>query len=173
MSTAETTVTLGPLRAEDRKRVRAMVESTHVFRADEIAVALEVFDEHIAGPGADYHAAGAFDHDELVGFTLYGPTPCTTATWDLYWIVVDPAAHRLGIGRALMDHAERNIRMGGGQLVVVETSSRDDYGPTRAFYESIGYTWAARIAQYYGPQDDLIVYTRHLDPPAEEMAHYG
>jgi ribosomal protein S18 acetylase RimI-like enzyme len=173
MSTAETTVTLGPLRAEDRERVRAMVEATRVFRSDEITVALEVFDDHITRPGTDYHAIGAFDDDGLVGFTLYGPTPCTAATWDLYWIVVAPAAHRHGVGRKLMDHTERNIRMRKGLLIVVETSSRDDYGPTRGFYDSIGYTRAAHIVQYYGPQDDLIVYTKHLDPPAKEMAHHG
>lgn len=173
MSTAETTVTLGPLRADHRETIRTMVEATGVFRSDEVAVALEVFEDHVAHPGADYHGVGAFDDDALVGFTLYGPTPCTAATWDLYWIVVDPGAHRHGVGRTLMRQAERNIRMRRGQLVMVETSSRDDYGPTRAFYESIGYTRAAHIPQYYGPQDDLIVYTKHLDPPASEMAHYG
>jgi hypothetical protein len=46
--------------------------------------------------------------------------------------------------------------------VVVETSSRADYAPTRAFYEHRGYTRAATIPGYYAPGDDLVVYTKDL-----------
>ena len=174
MSTADAVVTLGPLRAADRKRVRPMVVGTGVFRPDEVDVAAEVFDDAVARPGVDYCGLGAYDDaGTLLGFTIYGHTPCTTATWDLYWIVVDPSAQRLGLGRRLMDAAERDIRSRAGRLVVVETSSRDDYRPTRTFYESIGYDRTARIPAYYAPQDDLIVYTKVLDPPETAAGHYG
>ncbi len=73
-----------------------------------------------------------------------------------------------------MAATETAIRSQGGTLVVVETSSRPDYAPTRSFYHSLGYAQAARIPQYYAPEDDLIVYTKHLDPPpAAEMAPHG
>jgi len=174
MSAPGTLVVLAPLRAEDRDRIRPMVAGTGVFRDDEIDVAVEVFGDAVARPGADYYGVGAYDDDgTLLGFTLYGPTPCTTATWDLYWIVVGRAAQRLGLGRRLMDAAERDIASRGGRLVVVETSSREDYGPTRGFYESIGYGSTARIPEYYAPQDDLVVYTKVLDPPETATGYYG
>jgi ribosomal protein S18 acetylase RimI-like enzyme len=44
----------------------------------------------------------------------------------------------------------------------VETSSRADYAPTRAFYESRGYTRTATIPGYYAPGDDLVVFTKDL-----------
>ncbi len=109
----------------------------------------------------------------MVGFAVYGPTACTVSTWDLYWIVVDAARHRSGIGRRLLRETERAIAGRGGRLLVVQTSSREDYGPTRRFYEREGYERAARIAGYYAPDDDLIVYTKHLGPPDPEMGHYG
>ncbi len=159
--------------AADRDRVGAMVEATGVFRPDEVAVALEVFDDAVAAPGADYHALGAFDDDKLVGLTLYGPTPCTVSTWDLYWIVVDPAVQRLGVGRRLMAASEEAMGREGGRLVVVETSSRDDYAATRSFYEALGYHRAAHIPGYYAPGDDLIVYSKPLAPPTAGTAHDG
>jgi ribosomal protein S18 acetylase RimI-like enzyme len=174
VSTSDAVVTLGPLRAADRERVRPMVTGTGVFRMDEVDVAVEVFDDAVARPGVDYHGIGAHDDaGTFLGFAIWGHTPCTTATWDLYWIVVDRSAQRCGLGRRLMDAAERDIRSRDGRLVVVETSSRDDYGPTRKFYESIGYDRTARIAGYYAPQDDLIVYTKVLDPPETAAGHYG
>jgi len=45
----------------------------------------------------------------------------------------------------------------------VETSSRSDYVPTRAFYEARGYTRAATIPAYYAPGDDLVIYTKDLN----------
>ena len=174
MKTSDAVVTLGPLRPADRTRVRPMVVGTGVFRPDEVDVAVEVFEDTVARPGVDYHGIGARDDaGTLLGFAIYGHTPCTTATWDLYWIVVDRSAQGIGLGRRLMDAAEHGIRSHAGSLVVVETSSRDDYGPTRKFYESLGYDRTARIPGYYAPQDDLIVYTKVLDPPETAAGHYG
>ena len=173
MSATGTALTLGPLRPADLTRVATMVEGTGVFRADEVAVAVEVFEGALTHPGVDYHGIGAYDDDRFVGFTLYGHTPCTVSTWDLYWIVVDSTVQRGGVGRRLMEAAEQDIAARHGTLVVVETSSRDDYEPTRRFYETIGYDRTAHIPHYYAPADDLIVYTKLLDPPEHSVGHYG
>ena len=150
----------------DRDRVREIVEATGVFKPDEVAIALEVFDGATAAPGDDYWAVGAYRDAVLTGYAAFGPVPCTAATWDLYWIAVDPALQGSGIGRTLMAHCERVIAAEGGRLVVVETSSREDYEPTRAFYERLGYDPQAAIADYYAPGDGLVVYTKSLAPSA-------
>lgn len=172
MSAAAPSLTLhAPTRA-DRGRVEAIVAATGVFRADERAVALEVFDGAVARPGADYHALGAYDDRErLIGFACYGPTPCTVGTWDLYWIAVDPASQRHGTGRALMEACERDIAARGGRLVVVETSSRPDYDVTRAFYETLHYQRTARVPRFYAPDDDLVIYTKPLNPSRSASPH--
>ncbi|GBD31741.1 MAG: hypothetical protein KatS3mg081_1484 [Gemmatimonadales bacterium] len=166
------TLRIGAARARDRDRVAEIVSSTGVFRAAEGAVALEVFDSAVERPGVDYFALGAFDEaDRLVGFACYGPTPCTLGTWDLYWIAVDPAYQRQGTGRALMEACERAIERRGGRMVVVETSSRPDYGPTRAFYRKLGYRETARIPDFYAPGDDLVVYVKPLTPSGRDRVH--
>jgi len=72
-------------------------------------------------------------------------------TSNLYWIVVDPARQGEGVGPPVAGGRDR-LTTDHGPTVVVETSSRPDYPPTRAFYERRGYTQAARLAGYY-PRD--------------------
>ncbi len=172
MSVAAVLPALRPPRPSDRGRVAEIVRATGVFRPQEVDIALEVFDGATTRPGVDYHALGAYDDvGSLIGFACYGPTPGTEATWDLYWIAVDPTTHRRGVGRALMTACERAISDSGGRLVVVETSSRPDYGPTRAFYQALAYGATARIPHFYAPHDDLVVYTKRLVPSRRERPH--
>jgi ribosomal protein S18 acetylase RimI-like enzyme len=76
--------------------------------------------------------------------------------------VVDRERQGSGIGTQLLAAVEQGLRANGQRLVVVETSSRADYAPTRAFYEHRGYTRAATIPGYYAPGDDLVIYTKDL-----------
>jgi len=126
-----------------------------------VATAVELLDEHLAGD-EDYRFIGAFDADELIGYACWGPTPGTEGTWDLYWIVVARERQGAGIGSMLLRHVERTLATERGRLVVVETSSRADYEPTRRFYEARGYTRTAVIPGYYAPGDDLVIYLKDL-----------
>ncbi len=132
-----------------------------MFRPSEVAVAAELLASHLDGD-SDYRFIGAFEEDELLGYACWGPTPGTEGTFDLYWIVVDRTRQGAGIGSQLLSHVEATLAAGGGRLIVVETSSRSDYAPTRAFYEQRGYTRAATIPGYYAPGDDLVVYLKDV-----------
>lgn len=154
-----------PLRPGHRAQVCEILTESGMFRPDEVGVGLEVFDEHVTDP-EDYRAVAAFrPARRLLGFTFYGPTPCTIGTWDLYWIAVRPEAQRSGIGRALLERTEARMRDEGARLSVIETSSRAEYGPTRQFYLACGYHQTARVPDYYEHGDDLVIYTRRLDQP--------
>jgi D-alanine-D-alanine ligase len=157
------TITLPSLRtltAADRGRVEEISRAVGLFRADEIAVALEVFDAEVAG-SPDYIALGAEHDGRLAGWICWGPTPCTLGTFDLYWMAVDPALHGAGVGTALL-HAMEARLAGVARLVVVETAGRPDYAPTRAFYEARGYRAVSRIPDFYAPGDDQVVYVKSL-----------
>jgi ribosomal protein S18 acetylase RimI-like enzyme len=144
-----------------RARLEALVAGTKVFRPSEVAIAVELLDRAAAGDD-DYRFVGAFDGDDLVGYACWGPTPGTDGTFDLYWIAVDASRQGGGVGSQLLAHVERTLQAGGGRLIVVETSSRADYAPTRAFYERRGYTRAATLPGYYAPGDNLVIYLKEL-----------
>jgi GNAT superfamily N-acetyltransferase len=95
-----TQASLRNLTAADRGRIEEISRAVGLFRDDEVAVALEVFDAAAAG-SADYTALGAEHDGRLAGWICWGPTPCTLGTFDLYWMAVDPALHGAGIGTLL------------------------------------------------------------------------
>ena len=152
---------LRPVGRAHRGRLEQLTRGTGLFREEEVATAVELLDESLAGDN-DYQFVGAFADDQLAGYACWGATPGTVATSDLYWIVVDRERQGSGIGSQLLREVERVLMADGRRLVVVETSSRADYAPTRAFYESRGYTRTATIPGYYAPGDDLVVFTKDL-----------
>jgi ribosomal protein S18 acetylase RimI-like enzyme len=98
----------------------------------------------------------------LVGFACYGPTMATDRTYDLYWIAVDRAAQGTGCGSVLLSEVERRLEALHARMLVIETSSRSDYAATRNFYLRRGYVEAARVREFYAPQDDRIILTKRL-----------
>jgi len=179
---------VAPLAAGHRPRVEEILRATSVFRGEEVDVALELFDlvfgqgDGTASVGAgdrepDYSFVGVFTDDgRLLGYACYGPTPDTDRTYDLYWIAVDPTVHGSGAGTRLLAEVERRLREARGRMLVVETSSRDEYDATRGFYTARGYQEAARVGHFYAPGDDRVIYTKRLsalgsrlsaDDPAE------
>lgn len=165
---------LGALHLGHRQRIREILDATDVFRNEEIDVAIELFDETFASRGprapfdagdgvADYEFVGSFtENGQLAGYVCYGATPGTDRTYDLYWIAMHPSAQGSGGGTRLLDEVERRLRERDARLLVVETSSRDDYAPTRRFYDARGYHPVARLADYYAPGDHRVIFTKRL-----------
>jgi GNAT superfamily N-acetyltransferase len=153
---------LRQLTLADRGRIEEITRAVGLFREDEIAVALEVFDEAVAGrPGNTYSLLGAELEGRPAGWICWGPTPCTLGTYDLYWMAVDPGLQGTGIGTALL--AEMELRLAGSaRLIIIETAGRPDYAGTRGFYESRGYHPAAIIPDFYAPGDDQVVFVKYL-----------
>ena len=180
------TTRTGPLAPHHRARVQEILEATAVFRPEEVDVALELFDEGVGGSDetkpphsplptphsalvpspSSYVLLGAFTPaDELVGYACYGATPGTDRTFDLYWIAVHPSAQGTGSGTILLSEVERRLEDTDARLFVVETSSRSEYEPTRAFYRARGYAEAARMRDFYAPSDDRIIFTKRFHHP--------
>ena len=154
---------IGPIRESHRDTIEQMLVDTGVFKPAEVEVGMEVLDSYLDAPGVDYSAIGVFRGRKLLGYACYGATPLTVGTWDLYWIAVAPAEQGQGIGTLLLHEVEQRLSDAGERLLVIETSSQPSYAPTRAFYERHGYTMIARIADFYMPGDDRVIYIRRLD----------
>lgn len=146
----------------DRAGLEAALRSDGTFRADEIAVALELIDSALEREG-DYRIRIAeVERSEIAGYICFGPTPMTAATHDLYWVVTHAGWRGRGIARALIAAMEAELREAGGTAIRVETSQTEGYGAARNLYIACGYPQAARFAEFYGPGDDLIVYYKRL-----------
>lgn len=185
---------VGPLRATHRDAVEEIVRATGVFHEREVSIAVELFDETYGAPASakatksspgrgtrrvrsgapvvrnidgqsDYEFLGLFDRrNHLVGYACFGPTPGTDRGYDLYWIAVNPTVQGEGGGTFLISEVERQLGDRNARFVLAETSSRAEYAGTRAFYVARGYAEAARVREFYGPADDLVLFTKRLQP---------
>ena len=149
----------------DRAAVRALTSATGFFSDEEVAVAVELVEARLAqGLASGYRFLFADGDDGLDGYVCYGPIALTRSSFDLYWIAVRPDAQRTGLGRRLMEAAEAEARALGATSMYVETSSRPQYEPTRAFYQRIGYRSAAELPDFYGPGDGQAIFAKRLLP---------
>jgi GNAT superfamily N-acetyltransferase len=139
------------------------VASTGFFYPDEVAVAEELVLERLAkGPASGYHFVFAEIGGQVAGYASYGHIACTRASYDLYWIAVDPRHQGRGLGRLVLAEAEKCIRAAGGRRVYIETSNREQYQSTRGFYLRCGYECEAILTEFYGPGDDKVIYVKAL-----------
>ncbi len=163
------------VRPEDVAAVRALVLATAVFKPEEVDVAEELVRERLArGPESGYEF---IFHDHLDGpgrvggpqglasYACYGRIPCTRASWDLYWIAVDPAWQGHGLGRRMLREVMAAVRVADGERIFAETSSTPAYAGTRRFYLATGFVERARFEHFYDRDDAKVVYELHIPEP--------
>jgi GNAT superfamily N-acetyltransferase len=161
MSNTRTATLRQTVTPADRDHVRAIVESTDMFRPDEVDVAVELVDERLAkGEHSGYYFVFAELDVQVVGYACYGPIACTVSSYDLFWIAVRQDLQGAGLGRQLIEESERLIREAGGTRIYIDTSGRAQYTPTRGFYERCGYTVDATLMDFYAPGDDRVIFVK-------------
>ncbi len=144
----------------------ALSEATGFFNADEVIVVQEMLESFYQNPTSEEYTwivwretAGAPPR----GYACYGPASLAVGTYDLYWIAVDRAFQSKKIGSALLDAMEQDLVARNARQIYIETSDKEQYAPTRAFYERRGYTLAAHYRDYYDVGDGKVVYLKVLN----------
>ena len=155
---------IGMPEAGEAERIVAIARHAGVFSPEEVDTVHELVQEHfqLGAERSGYYFIVARDERDLLGFACYGPRPLTLGTFDLYWIVVAPRVGQRGIGTILLERVTRDVRTAGGRLLVAETSGLPDYLPAREFYDRHSFRRAARIADFYAPGDDLVLFVKRL-----------
>lgn len=145
----------------DKQAIREIITSTQFFNNQEIAVALELIQERLEKSEASgYYFLFADFENRTVAYACYGPIPGTKSSFDLYWIAVHQNVRGKGIGKILFQATEQAIQKMGGHRIYVETSSRAQYTPTRAFYESCSYDLEAVLQDFYAPGDSKCIFVK-------------
>lgn len=168
------TVTVREITSDDRPGLLRMLGRIEQFAPDEVSVALELVDASLHDAAASgYECLVAVDSEQapghatrgegaVVGYICVGPTPMTEATWDLYWIAVDPEAQGKGIGRQLYAAFVERVLPRGARQVRIETSSKESYAATGGFYERLNFSIDGRLRDFYAEGDDLLIFYRRI-----------
>lgn len=152
-----------PLEAGDREQLFSYLVTCGIFTEEEIKVALELIDKYINDKTQkDYELFVDAEEKIVNGYVCIGHRPLTEGTYDLYWIVVNPAMHSKGIGSSLVRFSEEHLKKKGGRLILIETSQKPSYERERRFYEKNGYTELVTIREFYRPGDSLVMFAKYL-----------
>jgi ribosomal protein S18 acetylase RimI-like enzyme len=159
-------MTIRDATVQDIPTIQTIAVDTNMFGVDDVGF----FDEMVVGAldgTLDNHrwlVSEAAD-GRVVGAAYFAPEPFSDRMWNLYFISVAPDQQGQGIGAALMDRVEYELRGRGpadALVLIVETSSTDQYRLTREFYPKLGFVEEARIRRFYGPGDDKVVFWKSL-----------
>ncbi len=131
------------------------------FGPDDVEVIQRTLSNYLNGEGNDLWFTAFVD--EPLGVVYCTPEVMTNGTWNVLMLIVSPEAHGRGHGRALMNRVEKTLAGKGAHLVIVETSSVDEFAGARAFYPRCGYEAEARIRNFYEHGDDKIIFTKALN----------
>ncbi len=150
----------------DIPAIKAIAIDCEMFDVEGAAFVDDVVTGILDGSLRDHHFVVNDAADgTVIGAAYYAPEPFSDRMWNLYFIAVHPSTQGNGIGRALLEHVEHHLQDAGpdtAQVLIVETSSTDQYARTRKFYPKQGYVEEARIRRFYGPDDHKVVYWKLL-----------
>jgi D-alanine-D-alanine ligase-like ATP-grasp enzyme/ribosomal protein S18 acetylase RimI-like enzyme len=153
----------------DPAAVRSIIAATGLFRDAEIDVAEEIIQTRLKkGSSSGYEFLFAEQNKEVIGYICFGRNTLTVSSFDVYWIAVNPSEQGRGIGKLLLEEAEKQIAAARGSRIYIETSHRPDYQPTRGFYERCGYTLTGVLDDFYAPGDGKATYVKVLESTPSE-----
>jgi GNAT superfamily N-acetyltransferase len=147
----------------DVARVKEIIESTGFFYDHETEVAIELVVERLEfGEASEYFFVFAEVDGVTAAYTCFGPITMSSTSFDLYWIVTHNDFRGKGIGKKILDETCRIAADMGCKIIIAETSGREHYKPTRAFYDNTGFEAEARLKDFYDMGDDKVFYTKRI-----------
>ncbi len=143
----------------DLSGLRALIDAAGLFPS-------EMLDDMVAGyldgEGGDETWLTQEQDGQIRSIAYYTSEPMTDGTWNVLLIAVHPVAQQTGLGRALMQHVEADLRARGQRVLIVETSGLEAFAAARRFYLRLGYEEEACIREFYAAGEDKIVFRTDL-----------
>jgi ribosomal protein S18 acetylase RimI-like enzyme len=160
---SETIRIIETAREADSPSILQLTAAISVFKPVDLSCVEEIWNAYLEKEEASgYNFLVCREEERVLGYACFGPTPLTEGTFDLFWIAVTPTAQGHGIGHALLDRVEAEVRARGGRLLLIQTSATPTYAPARRLYEASGYRCEATIRDFYAPGDDLLIFSKPL-----------
>jgi GNAT superfamily N-acetyltransferase len=152
------------LKQSDVDQLEIMLKKISTFSEIEVEVAMELINITAFNTDqTDYNIFVYEDEGKIIGYHCTGKRPLTDAVYDLYWIVADPSAGKKGIGKNLIEHAEKFVKDSKGRWLLAETSSKESYAATRNFYLRNKYSIVSQINDFYSFGDNLLVFGKYFN----------
>lgn len=153
-----TDITIYQTTADDIAPIQQIVEATGLFPPELVP---DLLDPFIAGETSEFWRSAQIG-EGVVGFCYTVPEMLAEGAWNIAAIAAAPAHQGAGIGAALLADVEKGLRDQAQRLILVDTSSTEDFARTRDFYLKNGYEEEARIRDFWSAGDDKVVFRKAL-----------
>ena len=150
-----------PTTPDDTDAILALANKLEMFDTDGLELIKASVTNYLGGNSNDIWFSAK--ENELVGVIYCTPEPMTRGTWNVLMLLVDPDRQRQGYGSALISYVEQLLRDRGKRLLIVETSSLDEFEPACKFYSKCGFNEEARIRNFYAAEEDKIIFSKALE----------
>jgi len=151
------------IKQADKMHIENILKRISIFNNEEIDIAMELVNISLTVPTQTDYNIFVYEKDgKILGYHCTGRRPLTDAVFDLYWIVTDPDSGQKGIGKSLLDHAEKFVKKQKGRWLLAETSSKESYTRTRNFYLRNNFSIVAEIKDFYSMNDSLMVFGKYF-----------
>ncbi len=161
--------TIRPATSDELEPIKTIAVDAEMFTIDEVPFLDEMIGGAFDGSLEGHEWIVATDKTgAVVAAANYAPEPYSDRMWNLYFLAVSPSFQGEGLGGQLVSHVEQTLAALGddvARVLVVETSSTDQYARTRDFYANQGYDKEATIRQFYGPEDNKVIFWKSLVEP--------
>jgi ribosomal protein S18 acetylase RimI-like enzyme len=146
-------------RREDVPALQNVLDATELFPTDMLAELIEGF---LSKDGCTDLWLTAEVGGKVVGFCYAVPEKLTDGTWNMLAIAVLPSEQGKGYGGAICRQLEAELRTRGQRILIVDTSSRDEFLRTRKFYHKNQYYEEARVRDFWSAGDDKVIFRKSL-----------
>ena len=140
-----------------------------VFDENDVREAKEDLERCLRNHERDIHYFVAKDKtDQVKGLAGYGQEELSPEIYYLAWFAVDKELQNQGLGKALLEKIENELKeKGQARQVIVRVWDKGPDDPLERFYKKVGFERAGSIPDYWGDGYDLVFFTKRLKPKKE------
>ena len=147
-----------PVIPTDTPSLKAVIEANDLFPSD-------MLDDMISDYFNNENSNDlwlTYEDNQPVAIAYCAPERMTEGTWNLLLIAVHPDYQGKGYGTSILHYIEQMLAARRERLLLIETSSLDNFVRSQAFYLKCGYEKEAQIREFYQAGEDKIVFRKLL-----------
>jgi len=145
--------------ATDVEALEKVIDSSGIFPSELLK---DMISEYLSNPVSEEIWFTYLQEKQPIGFGYCVPEKLTDGTYNLLAIAVDKKSQGMGIGSKMMAYLEDELRRQQKRILIVDTSSSEDFESTRSFYVKAGYTNVAAIKDFWKDGEDKVTFYKRL-----------
>ena len=139
--------------------IKEVLDSSELFPSTYLD---EMISDYLENPESEEIWFTCHWESKVIGFGYCVPEKLTDGTYNLLAIALLKECQGKGIGSRMIAYIEQLLAQNSKRVLIVETSSADDYKLTRAFYEKLNYRKEASIQDFWQEGENKVVYWKKL-----------